>query len=293
MTGTGAGTAIMIAVAAVLWFVYLVPTWVRRREYLATERTATRLQQTMRILAETSEVPDEVRIAATAREAARQERVLRAREHRADVIARHEAAAVRRSTPVAPAVPVSDRRRRMRRTRRMASVVMLAATIVGVVQVWLMTTTGAVAGSWFVLAGAFGAGALAISVQRRLDAIRIPERTVAAAPVVRRAPAASPVIEERTSPWTPIPIPAPLYLSRPPIERVAPTADTARLLREAAASAAEAIRRAEAEPEVVPFRAPAARQAPVSRYAAMGIVDPASVEAPDLDAVLRRRRAAG
>ena len=71
---TSAGTAIMLAIAAGLWFLYLVPTWVRRREYLATERTATRLQQTMRVLAETAEVPDAVRIAATARDAARAER---------------------------------------------------------------------------------------------------------------------------------------------------------------------------------------------------------------------------
>ena len=36
---TGGGTAIMLAIAAGLWFLYLVPTWVRRREYLAwTER---------------------------------------------------------------------------------------------------------------------------------------------------------------------------------------------------------------------------------------------------------------
>jgi hypothetical protein len=67
MEGTGAGTAIMLAVAALLWFVYLVPTWLRRREYLATERTATRLQQTIRVMAETAEMPDTVRVAATAR----------------------------------------------------------------------------------------------------------------------------------------------------------------------------------------------------------------------------------
>ncbi len=42
MDGTGAGTAIMLAVAALLWFVYLVPTWLRRREFIAAEHGAGR-----------------------------------------------------------------------------------------------------------------------------------------------------------------------------------------------------------------------------------------------------------
>lgn len=37
MDGAGAGTAIMLAVAALLWFLYLVPTWVRKRRFLANE----------------------------------------------------------------------------------------------------------------------------------------------------------------------------------------------------------------------------------------------------------------
>ena len=51
---TGLGGGIMLAIAAVLWLVYLLPTWLRRREYLATERNAVRLQQTIRVLAETA-----------------------------------------------------------------------------------------------------------------------------------------------------------------------------------------------------------------------------------------------
>ena len=58
---TGLGGGIMLAIAAVLWLVYLLPTWLRRREYLATERNAVRLQQTIRVLAETAEVPAPVR----------------------------------------------------------------------------------------------------------------------------------------------------------------------------------------------------------------------------------------
>lgn len=65
-----------MAAAAVLWVAYLLPTWLRRRQYLATERNAVRLQQTLRILAETSETPEPVRLEATAREIATQQRIL-------------------------------------------------------------------------------------------------------------------------------------------------------------------------------------------------------------------------
>src|SRR5690606_25708013 len=41
----GLSSSVVIVLAAVLWLVYLVPTWLRRREYLSTERNAVRLQQ--------------------------------------------------------------------------------------------------------------------------------------------------------------------------------------------------------------------------------------------------------
>ena len=47
----------MLALAAGLWLAYLVPNWLRRKEFAATERNAVRLQQTIRVLAETSEAP--------------------------------------------------------------------------------------------------------------------------------------------------------------------------------------------------------------------------------------------
>ena len=140
---SSAGTAIMLAFAAGLWFLYLVPTWVRRREYLATERTATRLQQTMRVLAETAELPDAVRLAATARDAARAERILRAQQRRADAMVARQVRAERAETPVSMprtrSLPLATsdalRRQRMRRTRRMASLLMVVATVLGLVQI--------------------------------------------------------------------------------------------------------------------------------------------------------------
>lgn len=294
MDSTGAGTAIMIGVAALLWFLYLVPTWVRRREYLATERTATRLQQTMRVLAETAEVPTPVRVAVDAREAARQERILRAAVRRADAAAQRHAMAVRRAAHVGlPVAAPNDalRRTRIRRTRAVASLVLLAAIATGLVQVWLMVTTGVAPLAWLVLLASLGAGTLSIAVQRRLDA-----RMQPAAPAARRSSATravpdirfeAPAAERR--PWTPVPTPQPLYLARPAATPVVEPAETlAAKLRAASAQSEENLREAHAAPEVAPIR-PAAS----SRFARMGVIDESAVGQVDLDEALRRRRSVG
>jgi hypothetical protein len=277
---TSAGTAIMLAIAAGLWFLYLVPTWVRRREYLSTERTATRLQQTMRVLAETAEVPDTVRIAATARDAARAERVYRAQQRRADAMA----------------MPADSlRRQRLRRTRRLASLLMVGATGLGLGQLWLMATTGATAGSWAVLGGALAGGGVAIAAQRGLDARAMPRaaspaRTRSGSPLPRELPVRRPV---DPAPWTPVPLPQPLYLSKPPVQRMTPAVDSGTLLRQAAAQQEEAERAARPAASVVPLRTDPPPAARANRYAAMGILDPADSTVTDLDEVLRRRRSAG
>src|SRR6478736_3564775 len=77
------GGGVLVAVAAALWVAYLLPTWFRRGQYLATERNAVRLQQTLRILAETAETPEEVRVEATARDVAVQQRILAQRSEQA------------------------------------------------------------------------------------------------------------------------------------------------------------------------------------------------------------------
>ena len=81
------GGGIIVAVAAALWIAYLLPSWLSRRQFLATERNAVRLQQTLRILAETAETPEPVRVEATAREVATQQRILHEHEHTARLAA--------------------------------------------------------------------------------------------------------------------------------------------------------------------------------------------------------------
>ena len=105
----GIGSGVIIVLAALLWLAYLVPSWLRRREYLATERNALRLQQTLRILAESAEIPEAIRVEATARSAARQEKVLREQLQRTEAVARAQdaaaaRAAARRLAEVQPAI---------------------------------------------------------------------------------------------------------------------------------------------------------------------------------------------
>ncbi len=104
MSGDVLGGGVVVALAAALWLAYLIPVWLRRGEYLATERNAVRLQQTLRILAETSELPDAVRYEATARTVAEQQRILRRAEDRLKADARATAEAdARRERAVAEA----------------------------------------------------------------------------------------------------------------------------------------------------------------------------------------------
>ena len=322
MDFSGAGTAIMLALAAVLWFLYLLPTWVRRREFLATERNATRLQRAIRVMAESAELPDEVRVEASARDAAQHEKLLRQERRRADAVARAEAtaAAARARAAEARAAEVERAARaaaasadrvaaqripsaaeRLRRARRVAGLLLLASVVVAAVQVWLIASTGAVAGSWLVLAGCAGGAVVSVAIQRRIVELSRAAAPAASARTAQRAASAlldAEPIAEPVREWTPVPIPKPLYLERQEAPRVPVQAPVSaeELLKAAAAEAERALAAAHAEPEVVPFPArPAAQQAPVaapqpSRYASMGIVDAGAGAMPDLDEVLRRRR---
>ncbi len=201
---------------------------------------------------------------------------------------------LRRATPAAPRVAVTLapevlRRRRMRRTRRLASGLMIGATLVALGQLWLITTTGMSVGGSVVLIAAVGVGGVAIAVQRRLDVIAMPKVSAPA----RSRPAVqvrSFETEAASASWTPREMPKPMYLSRPaPEVTVASREHLQEALRAAADDAERTLRAAQASPEVVQLRS---TRKP-SRYAGMGVLGPDAVEAPDLDEALRRRRNAG
>lgn len=280
------GGGVLVAAAAGLWIAYLLPSWLRRRQYLATERNAVRLQQTLRILAETAETPEAVRVEATAREVAAQQRILHEHEEAARLTAEaaeHLAIAERRAAegaaeaarelaesaapitepiptvtpgsqaPAAAAPGVTDAtraRRSLRRRRGLCSLLLLAGLL-------------AVGGG--LVATAFGAsllipagGALAVVVAFgglvRLARVRI-SAPVAVAVATREATPFEPI--ELAEPeadehgWTPQPLPKPLHLSRGTIAAAAMASiEAAEQLRRAAAEAELARRAGELEQAV-------------------------------------------
>ncbi len=276
---TGVGGGLMLAIAAALWLVYLVPSWFKRREYLATERNAVRLQQTIRVLAETAEVPAAVRAEAAARQLALQQR------------AEYRQGPVSVGRPVQKALPsaaqLAAASRRMRRTRAAAIFVLLASVVTGIAQIAIMGAGGAIAQSWLMLAisGAAVVGSLALLA--RIAEVSRARSTPVVARAARRTslgPVENAVVQRKAE-WTPVPVPQPMYLSRSVVEAAASVQDPAFELKLAAAAAERALRNV--EKEATPIR-PAAASSP---FANMGIVDDSATGTPDIDAVLARRRA--
>jgi hypothetical protein len=300
MAGLGGGA--IIAIGAALWLLYLTPAWLRRRQYIATERNAVRLQQTLRVLAETAEMPDEVRAELSARSVVEQHRALRDAARRAEVVSRPlEAAAERTLARGSTPAPREPRRRadavavvaraRLRRTQVLSGNILLLSLAASAWGGSQLTTTVGLA---VLVAGVLGVlGGLALL--QRAATIAAAHRAVEA---VDRAVPLPDVPQtfvdwQRTETdrptWTPVPLPKPLYLERDePLERPTPAAAAAAAaaLRAAAAEADEALRAAQASPEVVAIAPRPTHPA----FAALGIQETGEPMLGDLDAVLRRRR---
>lgn len=293
------GGGLLFAIAAGLWLVYLVPNWLRRREYLATERNAVRLQQTIRVLAETAETPEAVRV----------ENAARARAIAKELNARPVAVGARVTTPLPASMdPHARASARLRRTRLVVTGIVTVALVIVVTQSVIGVTAGIAAVSVPIAVGAALVVVTGVAMLGRLAKVGR-ERTAAVASGVARVTrsvvvpdiaieVAQPAVSRE---WTPVPLPRPTYLDRratvqPTPAQVARAAALAEAeLSEAAEVAARAIRTAQ---EQVPAAtrpstpaAPAARVA-ASTFASMGVVDATAVPAmPDIDGALRRRRA--
>ncbi|WP_104134484.1 MULTISPECIES: hypothetical protein [unclassified Cryobacterium] len=308
MSNEALGGGVMVAVAAVLWVAYLMPTWSRRKQYQATEKNAVRLQQTLRILAETAEVPHQVRLEATARTVAEQQRVLARAEQteRAEAqavadaardVRRAAAALAAAAAPRALEPPVS-KLRRLRRFRGLVSLVLLAGFVLVVTGIAPALTGSftALVGGGVVMVAAFGILGRLATVARSARVVRVD------APVVLPVLVGQvfePVQLEETpiasATWTPQPVPRAMHLSRGSIAQSAmASVEAANQLRKSAAEAEVARRAAalaeEANRAITPIARPAVAAVP-SRFASMGIVGETSPGMTDLDAVLRRRRA--
>lgn len=294
MNGGMFGGGIVFAIAAALWVAYLIPTYLRRRNFDATERNAVRMQQTIRALAETTDVPEEIRVEASARAVIEQKRVLR----QAEAAAR---AQVRQATGRAvgydeAAVSAAHRARR----NRFASALFLLATIIGAVVGIILLANG---GSWETLAISCISFAIALVIQEVVVSSTATAETAStnanrfASDIFdqgyyKAAPA------ERT--WTPTQLPRPLHLSEGTLAQAVVQSQLAadRMRQNAQESALvermnmdnsglENLRRSV---PATPVQAPAADSV-TARLANMGVVAETESAQLDLDAVLRRRRA--
>lgn len=322
----GLGTTVVFALAALVWLAYLVPVWVRRSEYLATERNAVRLQQTLRIMAETAEAPPEVAIAANAREIARQQKVVAKEARLQQAIARAAAVArarelddqikrVEREVRAAVATSVS-RNQRLRRTRLACTLMLLASIGVGVAgallpQAMLLLALAGVVATLAVIG--------LVAVNRTNASIREVAQTMEHERLVveRRVAERTLDAELASRSWTPVPVPsqrptrAPIEVLRDHARRIVAEGEGAEITPIGAsfeqlvtgevevddAPARVVPAASQAEPAAPAAPAPAARveqpvhvpvPVPPSRFASMGMVDDEDASF-DVSAAFRRR----
>lgn len=252
------GTAVLLLIAGVLWLVYLVPIWLRRSEYLATERNATRLGQTLRVLAHTAEATEELTAELSARDVVRQQR---------------QAEAQLRAVSFTPAQLQARRRRVLRSTTTLFTAIGLVGFVSSISFQAAMWVTAALAAKTLL-----GFAMLSILARSRRKAV--------AGKITVESPRATSTSQPRASGASRIPpaLPEPLSKRQAVVTQAPPLPNREELLRRARQAAAEARpEQAAAERELL---------APVSQFDQMGRVDQGgSPSQIDLDEVLRRRRA--
>lgn len=287
MDGPVLSGGVIVLVAVLLWALYFVPSWRGRHQFYAAERNAVRLNQALRVLAETSETPDEVRLELTARAALAQQRLAKRvqaeKEHAQLERLREELAATRRD----PVLRQARARRRVRLTATCAVAVAIGMLGLGA---WQIIATGA----WMLVAWGLVLAVLATTVLVRMAQVAGRGASRAARPV--EAPSVErvspPLHDQGRAVWTPRPLPQQLVTMAGSRAQTAQAEIDARVAREIAARRAELRRRAAqlapAAPTALPV-APAVAEA--SPYASMGLVDDAEIEAHVRQ--LLERRAAG
>ncbi|WP_194763670.1 hypothetical protein [Microbacterium sp. UFMG61] len=281
MDGPVLSGGVIVLVAVLLWMLYLLPSWRGRFQYDAAERNAVRLNQALRVLAETSETPDEVRLELNARTALAQQklakRVQSERESAELEKLRQELAATR-------ADPVIRQARARRRVRVAATSLLLVGLAVAGLGVWQLIVVQTQLLIW--LGGALAIGATVVLQRMASVASRAARRPaqVVAAPAPRVAPA---LHDQGPATWTPRPLPEPLVSVAGSRAQAARAEIEAQEERRKVARLAALRERAEQMAPAPPVQLPAAS----SPYARMGFVDDAEIEAHVRD--LLAKRAAG
>ncbi|MEV7694051.1 large exoprotein [Microbacterium sp. NPDC089189] len=296
MGGQVLGGGVIFFVAVALWLLYLLPSWQSRHQYNAAERNAVRLNQALRILAETSETPQEVRLELTARTAMAQQKLARrslAERERAELVtarleldaAKVEAAALRQR----PEVRMARARRRTRLTATTLAIVSLGAIGAGV---WTQLT-------WGVSTLLWTGGAVLLVSSVMLNQMSRVARRAAIRPAVVATVAAPAEVQDVALPiaappatWEPRTLPRSLTATAGSRAALVQDAQDARAaLRRAAVEEAKRARAAQEAPTPIESVRPAAVQ-PESPYARMGYVDDGEIEA-HVRKLLDARRLAG
>lgn len=309
MDGQVLGGGVIVAVSVLLWLVYLVPSWHERRQFDAAERNAVRLNQALRVLAETSETPGEVRLELSARTAQVQHREAKRAIAERERLARQTTAELeqaateqaRAELAAARANPAARRARARRRARLLTTVAGLIAVGLAGVGVWQFVSVGTSTLLWW----ATGVALVCAMLLARMTSVTARAARLAAQPSVATSRVEVEVqdvaLPARSRQWEPRRLPQPLTAASG--SRAAATVEAA-AAREALRHAAreEALRQraaATAPPSIDQRRAEreraaaAGRQAPAAAadFARMGYVDDAEIEAHVRD--LLTRRAAG
>jgi hypothetical protein len=281
MDGPVLSGGVIVLVAVLLWMLYLLPSWRGRFQYNASERNAVRLNQALRVLAETSETPGEVRFELNARTALAQQKLakrVQSEREAAELESLREELAATRPDPEPRGPPP---RRRVRVT---ATSTLVLGLVVAGLGVWQLLAAGSSVLLWMGGAAILIAG---VALQRMAAvAVRVARAThVVAAPV---APRVAPELHDQgRATWTPRPLPEPLVSVAGSRAQAAQAQLEAQEQRRKAARVAALRERAEQMAPEAPVALPAAS----SPYSRMGFVDDAEIEAHVRE--MLSRRAAG
>ncbi|WP_136031595.1 hypothetical protein [Microbacterium sp. PF5] len=283
MDGPVLSGGVIVLVAVLLWMLYLLPSWRGRFQYNAAERNAVRLNQALRVLAETSETPSEVHVELNARTVLAQQKLAKRVQSQREAA---ELEALREQLAATKADPAVRRARARRRTRMLATSTLLLGLVAAGFGVWQLLAAGSSVLLWVGGALTFTA---ALILQRMASvAVRAARRPRVAVPA--EAQRVAPELHDQgRATWTPRPLPEPMVSVTGSRAHVARAEMDAQQARRDAARRAELRERAERLAPAPPVAIPA--PAADSPYARMGFVDDAEIEAHVRE--LLARRAAG
>jgi len=282
MGGQVLGGGVIVLVAVLLWLVYLLPSWHSRRQFDAAERNAVRLNQALRVLAETSETPEEVRLELNARTALAQQklarRALAERSHAALEHSRVDLELARSERAAARYAPEARRARARRRLRLLLTIVAIAGAGLAVWGGFQVVATGSQLLLWSGVGVALLAG-LTLRRMSRVGARSVVRATDAATAVAAPMQDVALAADRRT--WAPRELPRPLTASAGSRAAALLDAEAEREALRHAAIEDEMRRRAEAQrPPSIAARAASAPRG--------GFADDAEIEAHVRELLARR-----